>query len=213
MMNADGIPGDLKPSDWWYYAEKLHKAKYALDDEMLKPYFKLENVIAGAFDTATKLYGITFAERADLPKYHPDVRVFEVRDADGAVRGILYTDYFPRASKRGGAWMDEVRKQSRRGGRNVIPVIFNVGNFTKPTAEKPSLLTFEEVQTMFHEFGHALHGLRPTGNWASSRCSDTPSTASFPIAPTSASRARRCRPTLWSCPRRSWKIGPPSRRC
>ena len=159
MMNADGIPGDLKPSDWWYYAEKLHKAKYALDDEMLKPYFKLENVIAGAFDTATKLYGITFAERADLPKYHPDVRVFEVRDADGAVRGILYTDYFPRASKRGGAWMDEVRKQSRRGGRNVIPVIFNVGNFTKPTAEKPSLLTFEEVQTMFHEFGHALHGL------------------------------------------------------
>jgi len=158
-LNGSGIPGDLKPSDWWFYAERQRKEKYALDDETLKPYFKLENVIAGAFDTATKLYGITFVERMDVPKYHPDVRVFEVRDADGSVRGILYTDYFPRASKRAGAWMDEVRKQSRRNGKNVIPVIFNVGNFTKPTAEKPSLLTFEEVETLFHEFGHALHGL------------------------------------------------------
>jgi peptidyl-dipeptidase Dcp len=159
MMNAEGIPGDLKPSDWWYYAEKQRKAKYALDDAMLKPYFKLENVIAGAFDTAARLYGIGFTERKDLPVYHPDVRVFEVKEADGRTLGILYTDYFPRPSKRGGAWMDEVRKQSRRGGKNIIPVVFNVGNFTKPTPEKPSLLTFEEVETLFHEFGHALHGL------------------------------------------------------
>jgi peptidyl-dipeptidase Dcp len=159
MMNAGGIPGNLKPSDWWFYAEKQRKEKYALDDEMLKPYFKLENVIAGAFDTASRLFGITFAERTGLPVYHPDVKVFKVRDPDGSVRGILYTDYFPRSSKRGGAWMTEVRQQSRRGGKNVIPVVFNVGNFTKPTPEKPSLLTFEEVETLYHEFGHALHGL------------------------------------------------------
>ena len=159
LMNAEGIAGDLKPSDWWYYAEKLRKEKYALDDEILKPYFKLENVIAGVFDTAAKLYGIRFVERKDLPVYHPDVRTFEVQEADGRTIGILYTDYFPRASKRAGAWMDQLRSQSRRGGRPVLPVVFNVGNFTKPTAEKPSLLTFDEVETLFHEFGHALHGL------------------------------------------------------
>ncbi len=159
MLNADGYAGDLKPSDWWFYAERLRKEKYALDDEVLKPYFQLENVIAGVFDTANKLWGLRFVERNDLPLYHPDMKAYEVREADGRVIGVFYNDYFPRASKRGGAWMDELRKQSRRGGKSVIPVVFNVGNFTKPTADKPSLLTFDEVETLFHEFGHALHGL------------------------------------------------------
>ncbi|MFH1754830.1 MAG: M3 family metallopeptidase, partial [Candidatus Latescibacterota bacterium] len=144
---------------WWYYAEKLRKEKYELDDEMLRPYFQLENVIDGAFSLATKLFGITLEERLDIPKYHEDVRAFEVKDADGTHIGILYTDYFPRESKRGGAWMGSFRKQMMMGETNISPVVFNVGNFSKPTADKPSLLNFDEVLTLFHEFGHGLHGL------------------------------------------------------
>jgi len=159
MIRDEGGTFKLEPWDWWYYAEKLKKAKYDLEDEQLKPYFKLENVIKGVFDTATKLYGITFEERHDIPVYHPDVKTFEVKDADGSHIGILLTDYFPRDSKRGGAWMSAFRKQSKRNGTNISPIIYNVGNFTKPTAESPSLLTLEEVTTLFHEFGHALHGL------------------------------------------------------
>ena len=149
----------LQPSDWWYYAERVKKAKYDLDEEMLRPYFKLENVRAGAFEVATRLYGLQFVERFDIPKYHEDVSVFVVTEADGTHLGILYVDYFPRASKRGGAWMGELRQQSKRDGKNIRPVIHNVGNFTKPTATKPSLMSFDEVNTLFHEFGHALHGL------------------------------------------------------
>lgn len=149
----------LEAWDWWYYAEKLKKAKYELDDEALRPYFKLENVRDGVFAVANKLYGIQFVERADIPKYHEDVNVFEVKEADGSHIGILYTDYFPRASKRGGAWMNSYRKQSRLEGKEVTPVICNVGNFSKPTGDKPALLSFEEVTTLFHEFGHGLHGL------------------------------------------------------
>jgi len=159
MIRDEGGTFKLEPWDWWYYAEKLKKAKYDLEDEQLKPYFKLENVIKGVFDTATKLYGITFEERHDIPVYHPDVKTFEVKDADGSHIGILLTDYFPRDSKRGGAWMSAFGKQSKRNGTNISPIIYNVGNFTKPTAESPSLLTLEEVTTLFHEFGHALHGL------------------------------------------------------
>lgn len=149
----------LQPWDWWFYAEKLKKAKYELDDEVLRPYFKLENVRQGVFDVANKLFGITLDERNDIPVYHEDVKVFEVKEADGSHIGILYVDYFPRESKRGGAWMSSYRKQSRKDGQMITPVICNVGNFSKPTGDKPSLLTFEEVSTMFHEFGHALHGL------------------------------------------------------
>jgi len=141
------------------FTEKLRKAKFDLDGEALRPYFKLENVIEGAFWLANKLYGLTFEERGDVPKYHRDVKVFEVMESDGSHLGILYLDYFPRASKEGGAWMDAFRKQARIAGESVTPVIYNVGNFSKPTAEKPSLLSFEEVATLFHEFGHALHGL------------------------------------------------------
>ena len=126
---------------------------------MLRPYFKLENVIDGVFQVANKLYGIQFEEKKDIPTYHEDVKVYEVKEADGSHIGILFADYFPRASKRGGAWMSEYRGQSKLGGKEITPVICNVGNFSKPTGDKPSLISFEEVSTLFHEFGHGLHGL------------------------------------------------------
>jgi peptidyl-dipeptidase Dcp len=159
MISKEGHDFKLQAWDWWYYAEKLKKAKYALDEEMLRPYFKLENVREGAFSVASKLYGIQFIERKDIPKYHEDARVFEVKEADGSHIGIFYTDYFPRASKRGGAWMNSFRKQSRLHGKEIYPVITNNGNFSKPTGDKPALISSEEVSTLFHEFGHALHGL------------------------------------------------------
>ncbi len=149
----------LQPWDWWYYAEKVKKEKYALDEEMLRPYFKLENVIDGAFAVANKLYGLKFEERKDIPVYHPDVKVFEVKESNGKHLGILYTDYFPRDGKRSGAWMSELRGQSNIDGLYISPVVYNVGNFTKPTKDKPALLSFDDVSTLFHEFGHALHGL------------------------------------------------------
>ena len=159
MITKEGHDFKLQAWDWWYYAEKLKKAKYALDEEMLRPYFKLENVREGAFSVANKLWGIQFAERTDIPKYHEDVRVFEVKEADGSHIGILYTDYFPRASKRGGAWMNSFRKQSRLHGKEIYPVITNNGNFSKPAGDKPALISSEEVSTLFHELGHGLHGL------------------------------------------------------
>jgi len=159
MIEEEGHDFKLQPWDWWYYAEKVKKAKYALDEEMMRPYFKLENVIQGAFAVANQLYGIKFVERTDIPKYHEEVKVFEVTEADGTHIAILYTDYFPRASKRGGAWMNSFRKQYRMDGKKIHPVITNNGNFSKPTGDKPALISSEEVLTLFHEFGHALHGL------------------------------------------------------
>lgn len=159
MMDAEGENGQLHPSDWWYYAEKLRQQKYELDEEMLRPYFVLDNVREGAFYVATRLYGLKIEERSDIPKYHKDVQVYEVKEADGSHVGILYMDFFPRDSKRGGAWMSNYRKQYRRDGENITPVITTNFNFTKPTGAKPALLNFEEVSTLFHEFGHALHGL------------------------------------------------------
>ncbi len=158
MINKEGGDFKLEPWDWWYYAEKIKKEKYELNEEELRPYFQLENVRDGAFAVANKLYGITFTELQDVKVYHPDVKVFEVKDADGSHVGVLYTDYFPRASKRGGAWMSSFRKQSNNG-EYITPLITNTCNFTKPTADTPSLLSLEEVSTLFHEFGHALHGL------------------------------------------------------
>ncbi|MCJ7681615.1 MAG: M3 family metallopeptidase, partial [Candidatus Aminicenantes bacterium] len=168
--------GDFKLQswDWWYYAEKVKKAKYDLDEEALRPYFKLENVIDGVFAVAGKLWGLHFEERTDIPKYHPDVKVFEVKEADGTHIGILYTDYFPRASKRGGAWMSAFRKQSRKEGEKITPVIVNCGNFSKPTADKPSLISMEEALTLFHEFGHALHGLLSDRTYPSLTGTDVP---------------------------------------
>lgn len=159
LIDEEGGRFKLEPWDWWYYAEKLKKAKYELDDEVLRPYFELEAVRRGAFDVAGKLWGVRFEPRTDIPVYHPDVEVFEVKEADGRHIGILYTDYFPRPSKRGGAWSGSIREQSYQDGRKVTPVNYNVGNFTKPTAEKPSLITFDEALTLFHELGHALNDL------------------------------------------------------
>lgn len=159
LMDAEGKGEKLEAWDWWYYAEKLRKAKYNLDEEALKPYFKLENVRQGVFDLASKLYGLKFKKLNDMPVYNPDVEVFEVDDANGSLIGILYTDYFPRAGKRAGAWMNNIIDQYVKDGVNHRPVICNVGNFTKPTSDKPSLLSMDEVETLFHEFGHALHGL------------------------------------------------------
>jgi len=159
IMDAEGKGEKLEAWDWWFYAEKLRKAKYDLDEEALRPYFKLENVRQGAFDLAGKLWGLQFNLLADAPKYHPDVQAFEVTDADGSLIGVLLTDYFPRPGKRAGAWMSNYLEQHYRNGKNIRPIIVNVGNFTKPTSQKPSLLNMDEVETLFHEFGHALHGL------------------------------------------------------
>ncbi len=149
----------LQPWDWWYYAELVKKDKFNLDEEMTRPYFEINNVIKGAFLAATKLYGIKFVERKDIPIYHPDVRVFEVTESDGKHLGVLFTDYFPRESKMNGAWCGAFRDQTNMSKKYVTPVIFNVGNFTKPTSDKPALLSADDVLTLFHEFGHGLHGL------------------------------------------------------
>ena len=135
--------------DWWYYAEKLRKAKYDLDDSALRPYFKLENVQQGIFTLAEKLYGVKFVERKDIPVYHPDVKVVEVTEGDGRLLGILYMDFFPRDSKQGGAWSGGFRNSYYENGKRVIPFATLVGNFTKPTPGTPSLLSIDEVAHFF----------------------------------------------------------------
>jgi peptidyl-dipeptidase Dcp len=165
---ANGFTDDkLQAWDNSYYAEKLKKEKYDLDDETLKPYFKLENVLNGAFTVANKLYGITFKERKDIPVYNAEVKTFDVFDKDGKFLAVFYGDYFPRAGKRSGAWMNDVQGQKVENGQNVRPHIVNVCNFTRPTETKPSLLTFYEVTTLFHEFGHGLHGMLANGKYES----------------------------------------------
>ena len=149
----------IEPWDWAYYTEKVRKAKYALDEEQTKPYFQMENVRQGVFDLTTKLWGLQYEKLENIPVYHEDVEGFKVTDADGSLIGIILTDYFPRSTKRGGAWMTNFVNQEIIDGVEVRPVIVNVGNFAKPTADKPSLLSLDNVETLFHEFGHALHGL------------------------------------------------------
>lgn len=163
----NGFEGELMPWDFSYWSEKLRKERYDLDDELLKPYFRLDAVQTAVFDLAGRLYGLRFRERDDLPVYHPDVRVFEVREESGRFMALFYLDYFPRSSKRGGAWMTSFRELSCRDGREERPFVSVVTNFTKPTAEKPSLLTFYEVTTLLHEFGHALHGILAEGRYRS----------------------------------------------
>lgn len=159
VIDQEGGKFNLASYDWWYYANKIKKAKYDLDEEELKPYFEINNVRDGAFTLASKLYGIKFIPRNDIAKFNPENQVFELQEADGTHIGIFYLDYHPRASKRGGAWMSSFRKQSGFGtAKPVSPIIMNICNFTKPVGDTPSLLTPEEVETLFHEFGHALHG-------------------------------------------------------
>ncbi len=165
--HAHGFEGALMPWDFSFWSEKLQKERYSLDDELLKPYFRLDAVQAAVFDLAGRLYGLGFTERKDLPVYHPDVRVFEVRSEAGRFMALLYLDYFPRSSKRGGAWMTSFRELSCRDGVEQRPLVSIVTNFTKPTADTPSLLTFNEVTTLLHEFGHGLHGMLAEGRYQS----------------------------------------------
>lgn len=165
LIDKDGGNFQLESWDWWYYAEKLRKEKYSLDEEALKPYFMVDNVRDGAFLVANKLYGVTFKELNNVSVYQEDVKAFEVSDADGSYIGIIYLDYFPRAEKRNGAWMGSFKKQQVYKGQYVHPIIYNVGNFALPTEDKPSLLTLEQVTTLFHEFGHGLHGLLSKSNY------------------------------------------------
>ena len=158
-IRKDGQKFRLEPWDWWYYTEKLRAAKYDLDENELRPYFQLEKVRSAAFDLATRLYGIRFVERTDVPVYHPDVKVFEVKEENGDHLGLFFVDYFPRESKRNGAWCGGFRDEHMRDGKKITPLVTNVGNFSKPTEGAPSLLSVEEVTTLFHEFGHALHSL------------------------------------------------------
>lgn len=164
----EGHPVTINPWDYSYYSNKLKASKYSFDEEELRPYFELNNTIKGVFGLATKLYGLNFKENPDIEVYHPDVKAFDVSDADGRFIGVIYTDFFPRASKRPGAWMTGFRDQSISAeGVNTRPLVTIVMNFTKPTADKPSLLTPYEVETFLHEFGHALHGLLADTKYAS----------------------------------------------
>ena len=159
MMAKEGIKGAVQPYDWRYYTEKIRKERFDLDEEELKPYFSLENVRKGVFQVTEKLYGIQFKALTNVPKYHEDATVWEVTEKDGTHLGVLYMDFHPRESKRGGAWMTSYRSQKTVDGKRVAPVVSIVCNFTKPSANAPALLTFDEVTTFFHEFGHSLHGL------------------------------------------------------
>ena len=179
LMNEDypqsTIHNPLQPWDWWYYTEKLRQSKYALNEDEIRPYFELSNVRKGAFLLAHNLYGLNFEKLEGMPIYHPEVEVFKVTDAEDNLVGILYTDYFPRSTKMFGAWMNEIQGQFiDENGVDHRPTIINVGNFTKPTADKPSLLSMDDVETLFHEFGHALHGLMSKATYHSLSGTNTP---------------------------------------
>jgi peptidyl-dipeptidase Dcp len=158
-IKGDGQEFKLEPWDWRYYSGKVRTARYEFDEEALRPYFKLDNVRDGAFYVANRLYGITFTERTDIPRYHPEVRTFEVKDADGSFLGVFMTDYHPRPGKRGGAWSGRYRDQWVKDGKDVRPIVVNVCNFSRPAGDAPALLSLEEVETLFHEFGHGLNSL------------------------------------------------------
>jgi peptidyl-dipeptidase Dcp len=159
LMNKDGKNEKLESWDWRYYAEKLRKEKYDLNAEELRPYFSLEGVRQGIFMLCQKLYGLKFERRTDLPVYHEDAEAFEVKEANGQTVGVMYMDFFTRASKSGGAWMTSYREQETERGKRVLPVVSIVCNFSRPAGNTPALLNSDEVHTFFHEFGHALHGL------------------------------------------------------
>ena len=158
LMDAEGKGEKLEAWDWWYYTEKLREQKYALSENELKPYFSLDNVRNGSFMVAEKLFGINFRPVENVDIYHPEVKTFEVLDGDTAHTALFYADYFPRATKRAGAWMNNVVEPINIDGENKRPMIVNVCNFTRPTGDTPSLLNIDETRTLFHEFGHALHG-------------------------------------------------------
>ena len=173
MMQAEGLDDRLRGWDWRYYTEKVRKAKYDVDEEALRPYFEVNAVREGLFALAKRLFGLQFEARKDLPRWHEDQQVFEVNEANGSHLAILYMDFFARESKRGGAWMNALRSQSKLDG-NVAPIITNNFNFPAPTADSPSLISLTEAETMYHEFGHALHGMLSNVTYESLSGTSTP---------------------------------------
>ena len=169
LIQAEGKDFELQPWDWFYYAEKVRRAEYALDEGALKPYFKLENVRDGAFEVARRMYGITFTKLNGLPAYHAEVESFEVKDADGSHLAVFCVDYHPRPGKRSGAWQTDARPCWVENGRLNRPIVLNVCNFSRPSGSKPALLSIQEVETLFHEFGHALHAMFSRVNYLSIR--------------------------------------------
>lgn len=159
LIDSEGGNFKLAGWDWWYYSDKIRVAKYSFNEQQTRPYFSLENTLKGVFYTANRLFGITVKERTDLPKYNDEVRTWEVYDKDGSLMAIFMGDYYVRDSKRGGAWMNSYRQQYKMNGVDSKPIIVNVLNYPRPAAGEPSLLTFDEASTLFHEFGHALHGM------------------------------------------------------
>lgn len=159
LADKEGAGIKLEAWDWWYYTEKLRKLKYDLDEDQMRPYFALDNVVNGVFYVAGQLYGLTFTPIDSIPVYHPDVKAFQVKDEKNEIIAILYMDFFPRESKRGGAWMTDYRPQYYENNKKIIPIISVTTNFTRPNGNNPALLSYEEVSTLFHEFGHALHGM------------------------------------------------------
>lgn len=167
FMKKEGLNDDVQAWDWSYYSEKLKKSKFDVNDEDLKPYFKLENVLDGIFEISNRLFGISFEKVEGIPVWHEDVMTYEMKDENGKHLALFYADYFPREGKRGGAWMNSIRPQLTGEQGEVRPHVINICSFTPPTEDKPSLLTYREVETLFHEFGHGLHGMLAQGNYAS----------------------------------------------
>ncbi len=159
LIAKTGQPFALEPWDWRYFTEKVKQATFDFDDQAMRPYFALDNVLKGAFHVANRLYGLTFIPRPDVPVYHPEVKAFEVRDADGSLLALFYTDFHPRPGKRGGAWTSSFRGTRVKDGKRVIPIVTNVSNFSRPAGDEPALLSRDEVETLFHEFGHALSSM------------------------------------------------------
>ena len=202
---SHGFEGALMPWDFSYWAEKYRKERYDLDDELLKPYFRLEAVQAAIFDLAGQLYGLHFDKRDDLPVYHPDVQVFQVSGKDGRFMALLYLDFFPRAGKRGGAWMTSFRELSLQDGTEQRPFVSVVTNFTKPTPTTPSLLTFGELTTFLHEFGHALHGMLAEGRYRS--LTGTSVVRDFVELPSQLMENWACEPAFLESFARHWQTG------
>jgi peptidyl-dipeptidase Dcp len=205
-IDAQGGTFKLQPWDWEFYAEKVRKAKYDFDENQVKQYFELNNVLEnGVFYAAHELYGITFKERKDIPVYQPDVRVFEVFDANGKPLALFYCDYFKRDNKQGGAWMDNLVTESKLLGN--LPVVYNVANFTKPAPGQPALLSFDDVTTMFHEFGHALNGMFADTEYPSLSGTQTP--RDFVEFPSQFNEHWASYPQVFDHYARNWKTGAP----
>jgi peptidyl-dipeptidase Dcp len=202
-IRAEGQDFALEPWDWFYYAEKVRRARYALDESALRPYFQLERVRDGAFAVAQRLYGLSFIPLKDMPVYNPEVQVFEVKEADGAHLAILYLDFHPRSGKRSGAWASHFRSASIREGRSIRPVVANVCNFSRATKDTPALLTLDEVETLFHEFGHALHGMLSQVNYRS--LNSTP--RDFVELPSQIMENWAMEPEVLASYARHWKTG------